>query len=125
MSELQHKNSRPGPRSFLHHDNYSGLWRRDNSNNNNNNSSDVVRLTSVRHRREDSDDIKSDTSSDNINDDQDDNDITNDDNDSDASNSGFCWQLSLSLTLFAHLSHNLSTSQCDKTDKIVNYSLSI
>ena len=69
-------------RSFLHHDSYSGLWRRDlqlhhHSINNINNSgaNDLhnrntikngggVRLTSVRHRREDSDDIRSDSSSD-------------------------------------------------------------
>lgn len=75
-----------GHKSFLHHDTYSGLWRRDlvlNSSNSSitNNSSSVsssgVRLTSVRHKREDSDDIRSDTSSDNLIDDNDDSDSNN------------------------------------------------
>ena len=63
-----------GHSSFLH----SGAqWQRELLLNNNNNNSNV-RLTSVSHRREDSDDIRSDTSSDNIAEDNDeDSDDTN------------------------------------------------
>ena len=58
-----------GHRSFLHHDSYQALWQREllglatTTAGNSNNSGDGVRLTSVRHRREDSDDIRSDSSS--------------------------------------------------------------
>ena len=65
-----------GHSSFLH----SGAqWQRELLLNNNNNSSNSnVRLTSVSHRREDSDDIRSDSSSDNIAEDNDeDSDDTN------------------------------------------------
>ena len=65
-----------GHSSFLH----SGAqWQRELLlNNNNNNSNSNVRLTSVSHRREDSDDIRSDSSSDNIAEDNDeDSDDTN------------------------------------------------
>ena len=64
-----------GHSSFLH----SGAqWQRELLLNNNNNNSSNVRLTSVSHRREDSDDIRSDTSSDNIAEDNDeDSDDTN------------------------------------------------
>ena len=62
-----------GHRSFLHHDSYQALWQREllglatTTAGNNNSSGDGVRLTSVRHRREDSDDIRSDSSSDTSN----------------------------------------------------------
>ena len=62
-------------RSFLHN---SSQWQRELLLNNNNSSNSNVRLTSVSHRREDSDDIRSDTSSDNIAEDNDgDSDDTN------------------------------------------------
>ena len=76
-----------GHKSFLHHDTYSGLWRRDlvlntsesiiTQSSSSINGSGAVRLTSVRHKREDSDDIRSDTSSDNLIDDNDDSDSNN------------------------------------------------
>ena len=76
-----------GHKSFLHHDSYSGLWRRDlllnssesiiTNNSGSISGSGAVRLTSVRHKREDSDDIRSDTSSDNHVDDNDDSDANN------------------------------------------------
>ena len=64
-----------GHSSFLH----SGAqWQRELLLNNNNSSNSNVRLTSVSHRREDSDDIRSDSSSDNIAEDNDeDSDDTN------------------------------------------------
>ena len=67
-----------GHRSFLHS---SPQWQRELLLNNNNSSNSNVRLTSVSHRREDSDDIRSDTSSDNIAED-------NDDDSDDTNNSG-------------------------------------
>ena len=63
-----------GHTSFLHS---GSQWQRELLLNNNNSNSNV-RLTSVSHRREDSDDIRSDTSSDNIAEDNDgDSDDTN------------------------------------------------
>ena len=62
-----------GHTSFLHS---GSQWQRELLLNNNNSNSNV-RLTSVSHRREDSDDIRSDTSSDNIAEEEGDSDDTN------------------------------------------------
>ena len=68
---MSDQNKRNATKSFLHHDSYSSLWRRDNNNSSNSSSQDEddagsARLSSVSHRqREDSDGIRSDESSDN------------------------------------------------------------
>ena len=65
VSDEKLEGTGPGEhRSFLHS---SSQWQRELLINNNNNSSSA-RLTSVSHRREDSDDIRSDTSSENTGD---------------------------------------------------------
>ena len=79
VSDEKLEGTGPGEhRSFLHS---SPQWQRELLLNNNNSSNSNVRLTSVSHRREDSDDIRSDTSSDNIAED-------NDDDSDDTNNSG-------------------------------------
>ena len=78
MSDEKLEGTQGGHSSFLHNSHYSSpQWQRELllSNNNNSNSSGV-RLTSVSHRREDSDDIRSDTSSDNLVEDNEDSDDT-------------------------------------------------
>ena len=76
VSDEKLEGTGPGEhRSFLHS---SSQWQRELLINNNNSSNSNVRLTSVSHRREDSDDIRSDSSSDNIAEDNDeDSDDTN------------------------------------------------
>ena len=87
MSDEKLEGTQGGHSSFLHNSHYSSpQWQRELllSNNNNSNNSSGVRLTSVSHRREDSDDIRSDTSSDNLVEDNEDSD--------DTSNSGLITQ---------------------------------